>query len=303
MSQPAIYLDNVSKAFGAQTVLKGISLSLSPGSVYGLVGLNGAGKTTLIRIILGLLKSSSGAVSVLGHDPWKHEPELYRQTGVMLESDGFSGNLTFHRNMQIFAAAKGLAPREALDYLAQFRQSTELVDSRKKVKYFSRGQKMQCAMARAFLGWPHLCLFDEPVAALDVDAYDHFCRLVTRACERGAAIIISSHQLDAIEDLCDSVGILQDTHLKPLENHDVHSSGRLWKIKADFSPQLESRIKAYASDEIVYKDECWFFSLREPKLQIPALIRELINTGESLYEVSPVADSIRTRIRKIYLQE
>ena len=108
MAPAIIRCENLLKQFGRHVVIEDCSFDITQGSIFGLVGLNGAGKTTLIRVLLGLLKPSGGAVSVLGHVPWDHPESLYQRTGVVLENDGFSGNMTVRDNLRIFAAAKGL---------------------------------------------------------------------------------------------------------------------------------------------------------------------------------------------------
>ena len=107
MGAPLIVVHSLRRGFGATPVLQGLDLDVGGGTVFGLVGRNGAGKTTLIRVLLGLLRSEGGSVSVLGYDPWHHEPAYYRSTGVVLEHDGFFGNLTFSQNMVFYARARG----------------------------------------------------------------------------------------------------------------------------------------------------------------------------------------------------
>jgi len=212
----AIEVKNLSRSFGKKPILKDISLQVGDGSIYGLVGLNGAGKTTLIRILLGLLKRDGGSAAVNGFDPWLHQTEYYRGIGVALESDGFCGNLTVRDNLKIFAAAKGVAWGDAEKYLEEYWGGTDITTSAKKVKFLSRGQKVQCGLCRAFLGWPKACFFDEPAVSLDFWAYEHFKTLAREAQSRGAALFISSHQLEIIDDLCDRVGLLKDGALQEI---------------------------------------------------------------------------------------
>ena len=106
---------------------------------------------------------------------------------------------------------------------------------RKKVKYLSRGQKMQCAICRAFLSRPDVHFLDEPTVALDVDAIDHFYSLVMRARGRGATVFISSHQLSAIEDLCDSVGMLHNKAITIVASASMGGAGGpvSWMVRCD----------------------------------------------------------------------
>ncbi|MDR3012115.1 MAG: ABC transporter ATP-binding protein [Chitinispirillales bacterium] len=214
---PIIDAKNLSRAFGSSLILKNISLQVSGGSVYGLVGLNGAGKTTLIRVLLGLIEKDGGSVEVAGFDPWRHQTEFYRMVGAALESDGFFGNLTVKENLRIFAAAKGIGEKQADEYFEKYWGETDIYTSTKKVKHLSRGQRVQCGLCRAFLGWPTIYFFDEPTVNLDFLAYEHFKSMAHEAKSRGAALLISSHQLEVIDDLCERVGLLRNGELEEVE--------------------------------------------------------------------------------------
>ena len=223
-----IDVQNLSRSFGKNPILKDISLRVGESTIYGLVGLNGAGKTTLIRILLGLIRKDGGGAAVGGFDPWRHQPEYYRITGVTLESDGFCGNLGVRDNLKVFAAAKGIAWSDAEKYFKEYWGDTDIFTAERKVKFLSRGQRVQCGLCRAFLGWPKVFFFDEPVVSLDIRAYEHFKRMAREAKSRGSALLISSHQLETIDDLCDRVGLLRDGKIVEL---DKSKSQAEWVIK------------------------------------------------------------------------
>ncbi|MDR2693925.1 MAG: ABC transporter ATP-binding protein [Chitinispirillales bacterium] len=212
-----IDVTNLSRSFGKSRILKDVSLRVDEGSVYGLAGLNGAGKTTLIRVLLGLIRRSGGGVSVCGFDPWRHEPAFYRMVGVALESDGFYGNLGVRDNLRFFAEAKGIPWGDAERYFGEYWGGTDIYESKRKVKYLSRGQRVRCGLARAFLGWPKVYFLDEPTVSLDFRAYEHFKAMVLEAKSRGTAVLISSHQLGVIDDLCDRAGLLAGGRVEEVE--------------------------------------------------------------------------------------
>jgi ABC-2 type transport system ATP-binding protein len=211
-----INVKNLSRSFGKIPILKDISLQAGESTIYGLAGLNGAGKTTLIRILLGLLRRDGGSVEVAGFDPWLHQQEYYRTIGAALESDGFFGNLDVRENLKIFAEAKGVKWGDAEKYLEKYWGGTDILKSSRKVKFLSRGQKVQCGLCRAFLGWPRVCFLDEPTVSLDIKAYEHLKYIAREAKSRSATILISSHQLELIDDLCDRVGLLRDGCIEEL---------------------------------------------------------------------------------------
>jgi len=299
MPDPVITLAHVRKSFGRTTVFGDVSLELCAGSVFGLVGLNGAGKTTLIRILLGLLKPDNGTCRVLGHEPWRHQTDLYRMLGVVLEHNGFWGNLSVAQNMRFFAKAKGIGRPDLEAYLREQWATTAIIEKKGKVKYFSRGEKMQCALCRAFLGWPRLYLLDEPAIALDIKAYDHFCGLVRRAREQGATVVISSHQLDAIEDLCDSVGILENGTITFLP---AKKQGRRpWLIRAQMRPEYGAVIREMTGGETVYRDGAWRFDIHPADTRvIGAMVTKLAAMGCDIGEVREESAGLRESLRKYY---
>jgi ABC-type multidrug transport system ATPase subunit len=300
MSDVVIGIDALSKSFGKHLILDKVSLTVRQGERYGLVGLNGAGKTTLIRLLLGVLKPTHGALSVLGSDPWSHDAALFRRMGVVLEHDGFWGNLTFEQNMKIFAEARGIAWKETARYLEERWGRSGLYRNPKPVKQFSRGQRMQCAIARAFLGDAQVYFFDEPAVALDVDAYEHFKGLVLTAGERGATFLISSHQLETIDHLCGRVGMLRDRCVTELEGSGGRNGQDCWSLEADGLPEWGAMIRAVCGSVPYWSEGVWEFTTAGYKSTIPQLIRRLVQAGCDIRTVAPMTGSFSDAIRDEY---
>jgi len=296
---PLIDVKNLRRSFGKTPVLKDISLQTEASSVYGLVGLNGAGKTTLIRVLLGLIRPDGGSVSVIGHDPWRHDPDFYRAIGVALESDGFCGNMSVRDNLRMFASAKGVSWNDAEKYLEEYWRGTDIVASTRKVKLLSRGQRALCGLCRAFLGWPKVYFFDEPAVSLDVRAYEHFKGLAREAKSRGAALLISSHQLETIDDLCDRVGLLRDGRIDEL---DKGAGQAAWMIRVVGAGEWGKIISDNGGIDAAVKDKdndnVWTFSVGGGGDNIPAIITALVNAGCEIREVRQAgrdfSDAIRT---------
>ena len=295
---PVIAAEDISKCFGKYRIIDSLSLKVEPGCVYGLVGLNGAGKTTLLRLLLGILKPDGGTIGVLGRTPWRHEAALYRQCGVVLESDGFWGNLTAAQNCEIYAAAKGVSPRELARYLDTFWGESGLLTSPKKVNHFSRGQRMQCALCRAFIGNASAYFLDEPALALDLNAYDHFKRLVTDARERGAALIISSHQLDTIDELCDRVGILRDGTLTEI-NLSRGGNNASWYVDTENREEAGGILSRAGATSIRF-EHGWHFIIGDPAEKMPGIIRSLVASGCAVREVRREKYDFGSAVRTLY---
>ena len=304
MEENVVSVRDLSKRFGPVGVIEQCSLTIAAGSIFGLVGLNGAGKTTLIRLLLGLLRPDGGEMSVLGHVPWSHEGALYRRLGVVLEHDGFAGNLSVKDNLALFAAAKGLAWGAVTDYINNYWDDTfirrEVFGGRKKVKFLSRGQKVQCGLCRAFLGWPAVCLFDEPTVALDVEAYDHFCALTLEARRRGSAVLISSHQLSTIEELCDTVGILDNKMLHFLQTGGKASVSGQWVLVADNADCFKAIIEDISGFPALYKENAWHCIVETPETTVPEMVARLVEAGCRIREVRPEVRDLKGKIRTHY---
>jgi ABC-type multidrug transport system ATPase subunit len=305
MPQTVINVENISKSFDKNVIFENCSLSIEAGTVFGLVGLNGSGKTTFIRLLLGLLKPERGGISVLGHDPWKHDPHYFKKLGVILDHDGFAGNMTIAENLRIFAEAKGLDTQQVRAYVEERWKNTFLYDeffgAKKKVKYLSRGQKMQCAICRAFLPQPDVYFLDEPTVALDVDAIDHFYSLVTHARDRGVTVLISSHQLSAIEDLCDCVGMLHNRNVTIVASASPGSAGGpvSWMVRCDrdADARFGKIIENICGFPAVFSDSAWHFKVTGPQTSVPEIVRQLASDGCRILEVGAEAESLKDRIR------
>ena len=296
---PVVSVKNLTKAFGRHTILEECALVVEEGEAYGLVGLNGAGKTTLIRLLLGVLRADKGEIAVLGENPWRHDALLHRRMGVVLDHDGLWGNLTFEQNMKIFAAAKGVSWSASLSYMEEYWSRTNIYNNRKAVKFFSRGQRMQCALCRAFLGWPDLYFFDEPAVALDVDAYEHFKSLVMAARKRGASFLISSHQLDTIDDFADRVGMLREKRLIELARK-AEQGNRLWSLETDDNPRWATIIREQCGGAPAFVEGEWQFESTHADTDIPVLIKRLAGEGCAIRKVAPIVRDFSVTIRNEY---
>jgi ABC-2 type transport system ATP-binding protein len=291
---PLIHALNVWKSFGKHSVIEDVSLSVGAGTVFGLVGLNGAGKTTLLRLLLELLTPDKGCTDVLAGTMFRKREQMYQRCGVVLDHDGFWGNMTIMENLNFYAEAKGVKSETLKSYLEEDWAETGLLKVNKKVKHLSRGQKMQCALCRAFLGKPEALFLDEPVIALDLHAYRHFCKLIKKAKERGAAIIISSHQLELIDELCDRVAILKDKKLEEIERHRMI----VWTIVSDQNDTWQGIIESCGAQNIQYVDG-WKFAL-ENKEMIPEIINRLSLAGCKIYGVFRDENEFSSAIRSIF---
>jgi len=274
-----IQFDLVSKSFAKKQIFSNISFELVRGEVCGLVGLNGVGKTTLIRLITGTLSPTAGSISVMG-DQGDRPASFYRDLGIVLDSDGFNGNLTFTQNLHYFGKAKRLP----LSYIEEYINDhwKHLAEKSVQVKKFSRGERMQCSLARAFLGEPMLLLLDEPASNLDMDGFDLLCNLVASAKDRGATILISSHRLDAISAMCETALFLENSSIEKVELLNEHCS--VWEINGVSLLKAVPVIESMGGEIITVTDQRITF--RDiSKESISSLLKELLHQNISIWEI------------------
>jgi ABC-2 type transport system ATP-binding protein len=202
---PAIAVEKLVKEYQAGTAVAGISFALRRGSVTGLLGGNGAGKTTTIAMIMGLVLPTSGTVSVLGADMTRHRHRVLSRMNFESPYVEMPMRLTIRQNLTVFGrlyGVKNLAAR--IEQLAQDLDLVALLD--RQTGKLSAGQKTRVSLAKALINDPEVLLLDEPTASLDPDTADWVrARLDTYRRERGATVLLASHNMAEVERLCERV--------------------------------------------------------------------------------------------------
>ena len=204
---PAVDVADLSFSYGDREVLKGLSIQVGRGTIYGLLGANGSGKTTFIRVLVGLMKPGSGSVKVLGEDP---SPKLTEHVGYMPQLNALYEELTVRNNVDFFARMYGMNDRrkrktavdEAISVVGLSDRAGDGIQS------LSGGMRQRVSLAIALVHSPSLLLLDEPTVGLDPELraafWDHFRQLASA----GTTILISSHTMDDAAH-CDRLAFLQ----------------------------------------------------------------------------------------------
>lgn len=206
-----IRADALHKHFGSLHAIDGLDLSIPPGQIYGLLGPNGSGKTTLIRLFLGLLRPTSGQVTVLGVE-MPNKPVL-NQIGYMTQATALYDELTARENVAFFAAMYGTSERVDRERVEEVLELVDLSNrAGSQAHTLSGGMKQRLSLACAIVHRPRLLLLDEPTVGVDprlrVTFWDYFRRLTAD----GVTIIVSSHVMDEAER-CDQLGFLRHGRL------------------------------------------------------------------------------------------
>jgi lantibiotic transport system ATP-binding protein len=207
----AIETRDVTYRFGSLTAVEALNLQVPTGSICGFLGPNGAGKTTTIRLLLGLLKPSSGTILIDGQFISRAHPELRSRIGALIESPSLYPNLTGWENLEVIRRLLDIAPANVSEVL-ELAQLTQ--DSDRLVRTYSLGMRQRLGLAIALLGNPKLLVLDEPANGLDpAGVHDLRDLLRTLVRQRAATVFLSSHLLSEVEQTADHVAILDGGHL------------------------------------------------------------------------------------------
>jgi ABC-2 type transport system ATP-binding protein len=207
----AIRTERLTKRYGEVTAVDRLNLKVRAGEIFGLLGPNGAGKTTTILMLLGLTEPTDGKAEVVGLDPARHPLEVKSQVGYLPDNVGFYGNLTGRENLRYTARLNGLRGAEAeerIEGLLGRVGLTEAADG--KVETYSRGMRQRLGIADALVKGPDVLILDEPTANIDPQGVADILALIhSLARERGVAMLISSHLLHQVQEVCDRVAIFR----------------------------------------------------------------------------------------------
>jgi ABC-2 type transport system ATP-binding protein len=203
----ALVAERLCKTYGARVAVADVSFSVRRGEVFGFLGPNGAGKTTTIRMLVGLVRPTSGRVVIAGHDLAGSREAALARLGCIVESPDFYDYLTGRENLEHFARMVGPEALARVDELGDLVHLRERLDDR--VGTYSLGMRQRLGIAQALLGAPDLLVLDEPANGLDpAGIYDLRALLRRLADERGLGVFVSSHLLGEIEKVCDRVAIV-----------------------------------------------------------------------------------------------
>lgn len=242
---------NLTMKFKDFYAIKDVTIDVKSNQIYGLVGKNGAGKTTLMKCLLGLLPGSNGEIKMFETD---NLADGRRRTGALIEEPGFFKNLTGYQNLMYFSKAFGINDSAEVLKLLQLLKLSEAKD--KKYKNYSLGMKQRLGIALALIGDPDLLVLDEPINGIDpegiVEMRNLFKSLVY---DQGKTIIISSHILSEVENLCDNIAIIEKGQvIDVIENHSAKN--QMTKYVTSLSTDNNEKAKEILTKEnISFKED------------------------------------------------
>lgn len=226
-------VQGLSKRFGEVQALEDVSLSVSPGEIYGFVGSNGAGKSTTMRITLGVLSADKGEVYV---DDQPIDDDLRRRIGYMPEERGLYDKEKIADQLTFIGKLYGMSSKASADSAHELLERLGLSDRKDdKLETLSLGNQQRVQLAASLIHDPDILVLDEPFSGLDPVAVSVMSEMLQEKASKGAAVLFSSHQLDLVQRLCDRVGIINGGRMKAEGSvHDLRTAGPVvYEVRAD----------------------------------------------------------------------
>lgn len=287
MNKVVLKVKNLTKRFNNRVAVNNLTLDVFEGEIFGFLGPNGAGKTTAIRMITGLAKMDSGDVYICGKSIKTDFEKAIINVGGIIENPEMYKNFSGLDNLKYYASLYNDIPKERIMHIVEL---VDLKDRIKdKVKTYSLGMKQRLGIAQALLHYPKLLILDEPTNGLDPKGIIDLRRFLKKISQKDKmAILISSHNLNEMELLCDRIGIINHGTLESIKVLDdlkkYNDNGQII-LKVNF-PNYAGKIiaKKYNTDKIsIYKNT---LTVALDKNVIPELTVLLISNGIAIYSIS-----------------
>ena len=232
----AVEANGLTKHYGEKVAVDHLDLRIGRGEIFGLLGPNGAGKTTTILMLLGLSTPTSGTARVDGLDPTRDALEVKRRVGYLPDDVGFYDELTGRENLAYTATLNRLGRREARERIDAVLHDVGLApeDADRKVRGYWRGMRQRLGLADALVKDPSVLILDEPTVNIDPAGVEEMLALVTRLRdERGVTVLLSSHLLNQVEQICDRIGLFIDGRLAALGSVEelASSTTSRWSVE------------------------------------------------------------------------
>jgi ABC-2 type transport system ATP-binding protein len=279
MDATIVSTQRLTKTFGQRTAVDAVDLTVRRGEVYGFLGPNGAGKTTTLRMLLGLVRPTSGRATVHGLLPG--DPVAVARTGSLVEGPGFYPYLSGRENLRVLSRYRGLGDRE-VDQVLERVDLTERGGDR--FKTYSLGMKQRLGVAAALLGEPDLLVLDEPTNGLDPAGMADMRALLVDVAAGGQTVLLSSHLLAEVQEICDGRLLVESTV------SDLRGATGI-RLVADPVDRALAVAMSVAGDDAV-EVEGSVLRVSGPAAHAPELARALVGAGVDIAELTPVERSL-----------
>lgn len=277
-----VELTNVVQKFGDKEVLKGISLKIGQGEIFGLLGPSGAGKTTMIKIVTGQLKPTAGSAVTNGINAAGLHGAEYRKIGMMMDGLGLYGRLSCYDNLKLFAKLYDIPESRIYEVL----DKVGLSEAKKRpAEKLSKGMRGRLAFARALLNEPAILFLDEPTSGLDPATTRRIHEMILEEQEKGCTIFLTTHNMTEAEELCHHVALLHEGKIveygEPKEICRRYNQQNMLRIRLHDGTCLELGNERSAAETLKeYMEQGMIETIHSTEPDLEAVFIEL--TGRSL---------------------
>ncbi|MBL4932484.1 ABC transporter ATP-binding protein [Clostridium paridis] len=279
-----LVIKNLEKSYGRFKALNGLNLEIKKGEIFGFVGPNGAGKTTSMKIISGLLSPDSGEVYIEGIDAIKDNKILKEKIGYMPDFFGVYDNLTALEYLEFYASIYGILGEEGRKLSLELLELVNLVDKKdSNVNGLSRGMKQRLCLARCLVHNPELLILDEPASGMDPRARFEMKNILKNLKDMGKTILISSHILPELAEICTNLGIIEKGKLivQGTVEEIMIKMNHSRPIKLKVLSKVEEAISALAEmpnvDKPVQNENEIIFGFKGEEKEVSDILKQLID--------------------------
>ncbi|MGD2406076.1 ATP-binding cassette domain-containing protein [Bacillus velezensis] len=303
MTEPALILKDVSKTINHTPIVQSISFDVRKGEIFGLLGPNGSGKTTIFRMIVQLIKKTEGAISFRGRPDSDFE-YFMRHIGVIIEGPDMYPDMTALQNLKYFTNLRSTSLRtdDLINTLAKVGLEQA---ARKKVKHFSLGMKQRLGLAYSLLHNPGLLILDEPMNGLDPKGMKELRTILSDLAKQGVSILLSSHLLSEMEEICDRVAYIKKGRILGIEDmknrHDLGQK-KLFTVTVDHPARAKEILEQDGILQVQQKDSR-IIELEAEEDTIPYVIKSLAEKEILISRVSARTLSLEEKYMMITDQE
>ena len=276
--------DHLTKRYGQHVAVDRVSLAVRRGEVYGFLGPNGAGKTTTLRMLTGLVRPSGGTARVLGGHP--RDPAVLQRVGALIEAPGFYPYLSGRDNLRVLARYNSVDDSQVERVLEQVDLRERAAD---RFRTYSLGMKQRLGVAGALLGDPDLLILDEPTNGLDPAGMADMRSLLRRVVDRGQTVVLSSHLLGEVQQICDRIGVIVGGRLVVESTvEDLRGAATSLLVRAEPVALAQQTVAEFAGGGSVFRRPDGSLQVALDMGRTAGLARAMVHAGLDVHQITPI---------------